>query len=113
MKYLILLTLLGCSQKYQTYQVVDKYDYKIDEYEAPISPKLLKKRKISKTICSSQIFFNQNAEKLSKRSLERVVQTLCPEGRFISDARLTEDWWTVIAYSRSCMTFEGYCSSSR
>lgn len=117
MKVFILLLsvfcLLNCSQKYQTYHVVDKYNYKIDDYDAPISPKLLPREKVKRTICSDQIFFSRNAEKESKKSIERIVKTLCPQGRFISNAKLTEDWWTTIAYSRSCMTFEGYCASPR
>lgn len=108
-----LALLTSCSQKYQTYHVVDKYNYKIDDYDAPITSKLLPRTKVSKTICSDQIFFNRNAEKISKRQMEQVVQNLCPDGRFIINAKLTEDWWTVIAYSRSCMTFEGYCSLPR
>ena len=113
MKFILLLALLGCSQKYQTYHVIDKYNYKIDDYDSPITPKLLKTKRVSKTICTGQIFFNRNAEKQTKRTVEEVVKNLCSQGRFISDAKLTEQWWTLIAYSRSCITFEGYCSKPR
>ncbi|MEE2670928.1 MAG: hypothetical protein VYA54_04425 [Bdellovibrionota bacterium] len=101
---------VACTQKYQTYHVIDKYNYKIDNYEAPISPKLLRAQRVSKEICTDQVFFAQNAEKNAKRLIETAVANMCGEKRFIMDAKLTENWWTVIAYSRSCMVLEGYCT---
>lgn len=110
MKYIWPLLLISCSQKYQTYYVVDKYQFKVDQKESPITPKLLPTRKISKRICADQYFFSNNALTDSKRRIESALASLCPDSQFLLNNKVTEDWWTTIIYSRACMTFEGYCS---
>ena len=109
MKWLILLTLFSCTQKFQTYHIIDKHNFKIENYEAPIAPKLRLGRKVSKTICNGQVFFSSNAQKRTIEQLERSAQMLCPHSKFLLNSRLTESWWTTIAYSKSCMTLETYC----
>lgn len=109
MKYLLLLLLFSCTQKYQTYHVIDKNNFNKDNYVAPISPKMYPARKAKMSHCEGQIFWSSNAKKKTDLYIERMVRTMCPDKNYILNSRLTETWWTTIVYSKSCVEFEYYC----
>ena len=110
MKYIIILLLLtACTQKYQTYHVIDKHSFDKENYQAPITPKLLPAKKARASHCEGQIFWYSNAKKQTDRYLSRLVETICPDKKYLVNTRLTETWWTTIIYSKSCVEIETYC----
>ncbi|MBT4792909.1 MAG: hypothetical protein HON90_15140 [Halobacteriovoraceae bacterium] len=109
MKLLILLTLVSCTQKYQTYHVIDKFNFDQDNPQTPITKKQYPGRKTTIDHCAGQFFFMSNAKKQTDRYLKTAVRTMCPNSNTILNSRLTETWWTTIIYSRSCFELEGYC----
>ncbi len=113
MKILIYLTLLisflSCTQKYQTYHVIDKARFDKENPEVPITRKMRPGRRTSKEYCAGQFFFASNAYKKTEQYLKNMVTTMCPDSDYIINSRLTETWWTTIIYSRSCVELEGYC----
>lgn len=110
MKLLILLTLLvGCTQKYQTYHIIDKGNFDKENPQAPIAPKMFPGKKRTMSHCEGQIFFSSNAKKRTDQYVGNMVRTLCPKNKYLLNSRLTETWWTTIIYSRSCVELEAYC----
>lgn len=110
MKNLIfLITLVSCTQKYQTYHIIDKHDFAKNNYHSPITSKLFPGRKSRASHCEGQVFWASNAQKKTDQHLSRMIQTLCPGKGHLLNSKLTETWWTTIFYSRSCIEFEYYC----
>ena len=109
MKLLILLFLTACTQKYQTYHIIDKHRFDKNNPEAPITKKQYPGYKTRLSHCKGQIFFMSNAQKQTDRYLHSAIKSLCPKSNTILNSRLTETWWTTIIYSRSCVELEGYC----
>lgn len=109
MKFFILILLISCAQKYQTYHIIDKQNFDKDNYQTPISKKLYPQMRVSSSFCEGQFFFMSNAKKETDLQLNRIVRTLCPNDNYLLNSRLTETWWTTIIYSRSCVDFEAYC----
>lgn len=106
---LLLFFLTSCTQKYQTYYVIDKYNFNKDNYEAPIAKKMLPKNKVEREICADQIFFSSNAYKETSLLLTNTMKSLCGDDKYLLNTRLTETWWTVLLYSKSCVKVETYC----
>lgn len=114
MKLLLLITILfGCTQKYQTYYMIDKNNFDKDKYQTPITPKMLPTRKTKASHCEGQIFFSSNAKTKTDKYIKTMVKTMCPESNYLMNSRLTETWWTTIIYSRSCVELESYCPKIR
>ena len=110
MKLFLLLLLLGsCTQKYQTYHIIDKFNFDKDNPETPITPKMIPGRKTRTSHCESQVFFASNAKTKTDRYVRTMVRTMCPDSNYIMNSRLTETWWTTIIYTRSCVELEGHC----
>ena len=110
MKYIVLLSLLiSCTQKYQTYHVIDKQNFKKENYEVPITRKMLPANKQTRKYCAGQILFMSNAKKESDNYLSNLVSNMCGGNQYLLNARLTETWWTTLIYSRSCVELEAFC----
>jgi hypothetical protein len=113
MKFFCLLTffMMGCTQKYQTYNVIDKrtFDFKSDQGHNPVVPYMRKGKTDSQEFCEGQILFSKNAHAITQNSINSLVRFSCPNENYLLDAKLTEIWWTTIFYSRSCVKLESYC----
>jgi hypothetical protein len=110
---LLLLLLVSCSQKYQTYNTIKKSEFTFGKGHNPISPKMSPGRKVIQKSCESQFFFSRNAKKINIASIPALVKYSCPKSEFLLNARITETWWTTIIYSKSCIELESYCPISR
>ncbi len=114
MRYLFLLFLImGCSHKYQTYHVIDKYNFDKDHPNPPITKKMYPGQKVKRSHCEGQLLFTSNAVTKNTKYLEQMIKGMCPDSNYILNSRLTETWWTTIIYSRSCMEIEGYCARKK
>ena len=110
MKYLLLImVLISCTQKYETFHVIDKKNFDKENFQSPITPKLIPSQKSKASHCEGQFFWSSNAKKKTDLYVTRLVSTLCPEKNYLLNSRLTETWWTTIIYSRSCVELETYC----
>ena len=111
MKFILLIfVLVGCTQKYKTYPVVDKNNFNKEEYQAPITPKLRRTLKQSKSFCEGQIFFSSNAKTMTDNQTRQEISYMCPDSNYLMDAKITDTWWTTIIYSRSCVDIEAFCT---
>jgi hypothetical protein len=110
MKILIMLLLLvGCTKKYQTYHTIKKNSFKFPEQQSLITPKMYPGRKVSDEACVGQFFFNNNAKKESEEKLNSMVRYTCPKQEYLLNSKVTETWWTTIIYSRACIKLETFC----
>lgn len=113
---LILLTLLisvSCTQKYQTYHLIDKNNFDKEKPTTPIGKKVFKGAKFKKEYCRGQIFFMSNAKKETDKYISNLVRYSCPQDNVLVESRITETWWTTIVYSRSCVELESHCPKRR
>ncbi len=109
MKYLVLLLLCSCAQKYQTFHVIKKDQFDLRNPTTPIAPRVrLGKKEVQQT-CEGQFFFNRNAQKIAEGSIPAMLRYSCPGERFLYNAKVTERWWTTLIYSRACIKIESYC----
>lgn len=117
MKALALVFLfVGCATKYYDYPFITKDKFALEE-DAPSSkaataerpPKLLSGRKETESFCADQILFNKNAHDIALKSLPALVRQSCPGSKHLLNAKITQNWWTVLVYSRSCVEVESYC----
>lgn len=113
MKILILLLLCSCTQKYQTYSLIDKENFNKEDRSTPVTPKLRRTVKEKKSYCEGQIFFSANAKAATDNYANQVVNYMCPQSKYLMDTKITETWWTTIVYSRSCVELEGYCTKKQ
>jgi hypothetical protein len=110
MKYLLLvLIFMSCTQKYQTFHVIDKENFRKESPEVPITKKMLPGKKRHAEFCAGQFFFSSNAKKKTDQYLPHLVGRLCSGSKYLVNSRLTETWWTTIIYSRSCVELDTYC----
>lgn len=110
MRYLFFFFILSCTQKYQTYSLVDKRSFEFGkENQTPITPVLRKGKMEHYKVCADQYLFNRNAQVLSEQKLNRVVKGICSNTDFLLDSKITQTWWTTIIYSRSCMELQTHC----
>lgn len=110
MKFLLLTILLsGCTQKYQTYNTIQKRTFRKGTPHNPVTPLMRQGKKETQEFCAGQIFFNKNAKNITDASLPALIRYSCPGSEFLMNVRLTETWWTVLVYSRSCIELESYC----
>lgn len=106
---LFIFLTISCTQKYQNYPIIDKSHFDKDNYDSPITKKMYPGKKVEASTCSGQIFFASNAYEDTKRQLQNMVRTLCPESMYLLNGQLTETWWTTIIYSRSCVELTSFC----
>lgn len=109
---LLLLIFISCTQKYQTYHIIDKHNFDKDNPQTPITKKLRQGIKTRNNYCEGQILFATNAKTNTDRYLKNMVRTMCPNSNVILNSKLTETWWTTIIYSRSCVELEGFCPAN-
>ena len=113
MKLLLLILLVSCSQKYQTFNTIKKGEFEYGKPHSPISPKMYPGKKVIQKTCEGQILFNRNAHKITEASIPALISYSCPKSEFLLNAKITETWWTTIIYSKSCVEIESYCPRNR
>jgi hypothetical protein len=109
-KSILLILSVSCTQKYQTYNVIDKNNFDKDKNESPITSPLRRTTKEKKEFCDGQVFFSSNAKKTTDRFANNIVRHMCPQSKYLLDTKITETWWTTIVYSRSCVEIESFCT---
>ena len=109
MKILMLFLLLSCSHKYQTYHIIDKNNFDKNNPSPPITEKKFPGKKIEFSQCAGQFFWSSNAVKDTERLMSMRLRSFCGKSKTILNSKITETWWTTIAYSRACLEFVGYC----
>ncbi len=108
--FIITCLFLSCTQKYQTYHSIDKYNFQKEGENSPIVKNMIPVKKVKRAKCAGQFFFFENAQKKTDLYLSRMLPSLCESSNILLNSRLTETWWTTIIYSRSCVKFETSCS---
>lgn len=111
MKFIFIFFFLfvGCTQKYQTYYVIQKRTFEYNKPHNPITPKMRRGMKEHQESCEGQIFFNRNADIIAQNNLPAMIRYTCPGQEYLLDAKITQTWWTTIVYTRSCIKLEGHC----
>jgi len=109
MKYLLLLVLISCATKYETFNVIDKRNFELGKNNEAMAPRAVRGKKETKSFCAGQFLFFQNAKNITDKSVPALMSRTCPEKVFLMDGKITETWWTTIIYSRSCIKVEAYC----
>jgi hypothetical protein len=109
---LVAVVFVGCTQKYETFYVIDKANFNKKNYQPPIAPKLRRTTKAKKYYCENQFFFSSNAKTKTDIYTNNVVNYMCPDSKYLLDTRITDTWWTTIIYTRSCVEIESFCSKN-
>ncbi len=108
---LVLLALIGCTQKYVGYDLIRKVDFQKESFERPISVyEVLPVGKDKLDSCFNQWLFFSNAEKEKLNAIPSMVRTLCPGKDYLLDTSMTETWWTLILFTRACVEMDTNCA---
>lgn len=100
----------GCTQKYADYDTLYKLSFRQKDQKDPVvTPRLIAEKKDHLSQCFSQWLFSNNAEAEKDASLPGLMQVVCPGREYLMDARVTERWWTLLVYSKSCVFIEATC----
>jgi hypothetical protein len=111
---LLLLLVLGCTQKYADYDLIRKVDFNKTSYERPVpATQILAQGNDRMGECFNQWLFFSNAEKEKEQRIGEFVRALCPGKDYLVNASFTELWWTTILFTRSCIDIETLCGESR
>ncbi|WP_408097566.1 hypothetical protein ACJVC5_01265 [Peredibacter sp. HCB2-198] len=111
---LILLALVGCTKKYADYDLIRKVDFNKESYERPITlTKIVPVGNDQLEACFNQWLFFSNAEKEKDSAIPFLVRSLCPGKDYLLQAEMTEQWWTTIIFTRSCVNVETKCAEAR
>lgn len=111
---LILLALVGCTQKYADYDLIRKVDFNKESYERPITlTQIVPVGNDQLEACFNQWLFFSNAEKEKNNSIPFLIRSLCPGKDYLLQAEMTEQWWTTIIFTRSCVNVETKCAEAR
>lgn len=115
MKYLLLLlALVSCTKKYADYDLIRKVDFNKTSYERPITlTQIIPTGKDHLDACFNQWLFFSNAEKEKEQAIPMLIRSLCPGKDYLLQAEMTEQWWTTIIFTRSCVDVETKCAEPR
>jgi hypothetical protein len=109
--YLILLTLIGCTQKYADYDLIRKVDFNQKAYERPITlMEVIPEGKDTLKSCFNQWLFFSNAETKKESSIPYLIRSLCPGHDYLLQSEMVETWWTTIIFTRACVEVETKCA---
>lgn len=113
-KNLILLALVGCTQKYADYDLIRKVDFNKESYERPITlTQIVPVGNDQLKACFNQWLFFSNAEKEKNTSIPYLIRSLCPGKDYLLQSEMTETWWTTIIFTRACVDVETKCAEAR
>ncbi len=107
----VLLFVIGCTQKYASYDLIRKIDFQKESYERPVSVyQVLPEGNDQLESCFNQWLFFSNAEKEKNAAVPAMVRTLCPGKDYLMNTSMTETWWTTLIFTRSCVEMESSCA---
>lgn len=114
MKYLILLFIFGCTQKYTKYDLIRKVNFNQHRYEHPITQyQVLAQGRDELGQCFNQWLFSTNAEKDKTDQIPVLVRALCPQSDYLVNSEFKETWWTSLIFTQSCITIKTTCANRR
>ena len=115
MKFILLLVFLtACTQKYADYDLIRKVDFNRQSYERPVTRmQVVPTGKDHLDQCFNQWLFFSNAEKEKENAIPEFVRALCPREAYLMDAKMTEDWWTTIIFTRACINIDTACAKEK
>jgi hypothetical protein len=110
---LVLSSLVGCTRKYVDYDVLSKLEFRDNPDKRPIAPAMLKGSKDHLEQCFNQWLFMTNADANRNRYVPQAVQMLCPGSEWLIDARITNQWWTTLIFTRACVEITAHCPQKK
>ena len=111
---LILIFLMGCTQRYADYDLIRKADFNRQSYDRPVTRmEVVYTSRDQLDQCFNQWLFFSNAEKEKEDSIPMLIRALCPREAYLMDTKLTERWWTTIVFTRSCVDIETSCAKEK
>jgi hypothetical protein len=114
MKILVLLALVGCTQKYTDYDLIRKVDFQKETYERPIpATQVLSQGSDSLGECFGQWLFFSNAEKQKDTAFPTMIRVLCPGKDYLVQTQVKETWWTTLFFTQSCVNIQTKCGQAR
>lgn len=107
---LFLFVLIGCTQKYTSYDLIRKTTFNKESYERPITVmQVLPTGADHLKSCFNQWLFFSNAEKDKNDSIPFLIKSLCPGKDYLLESDMVETWWTTIIFTRSCVDVATKC----
>lgn len=115
---IILLFVIGCTSKYQTFHTIKKGEFQYKQGNSPIghnpiAPKLYPGRKVTQNSCHNQWLFSSNAMQKAYNDIPALVNYSCPGENYLVNSKITESWWTTLFFSRGCVELETHCPRKR
>ena len=105
----ILCLMISCTQKYETFSIIQKETFKYKDEHNPITKKMLPYGKDKQYVCQGQWLFFNNAQTEVENSIENLLYHTCKGKDYLLDATITNTWWTTIIYTRACIEIETSC----
>jgi len=112
--FILSLLLISCTHRKYQFAQIDHDKFIFDHHhpvvkESKIHGKLLETKMHNKSFCSDQfLFFNNAAKEVEQLSIEYMKRKCLKQGLSI-DNQLSYTWWTIILYSRSCISIKFKC----
>ena len=108
----LLFILLGCTQKYATYDLIQKVTFNKENYLRPTSlMEVVPNGNDSLESCFNQWLFFSNAQSDKESSVPFLVRSLCPHHEYLLDANFVESWWTILIFTRACVSIDSKCAA--
>lgn len=110
----VLLAVVGCTQKYASYDLIRKVDFNRESYERPVTAiDVLPQGTDQLKECFNQWLFFSNADKEKEREVPSMVRLLCPNRDYLVNATFTDTWWTTLIFTRACVDIETTCADPK
>jgi hypothetical protein len=114
MKILLLIALIGCTQKYTSYDLIRKTTFNKESFERPITVmQVLPAGTDQLKSCFNQWLFFSNAEKDKNEAVSYLIKSLCPGKDYLLESEMVETWWTTILFTRSCVEVGTKCGEPK
>lgn len=112
MKTMILLfALIGCTQKYSSYDLIRKVDFNKETYDRPTTVyEVIPVGNDNLEQCFNQWLFFSNAQTEKEMAVPYMVRSLCPKKDYLLNSNMVESWWTTIIFTRACVSIETMCA---
>lgn len=107
----VLLFIISCTQKYTSYDLIQKVTFNKENFERPITlMKVLPQGNDKLRSCFNQWMFASNAEKNKNDAIPMMIRSLCPGKDYLMMTEMTESWWTTLIFTRACVEMSTKCA---